>query len=268
MRDKQASFLAAVLVWTGCVAAGAPAIAADKTQIEGEAALKIAGAHVWRGEIVSDDPVFQPSIFLDFDPFAFSLWGSWELEHSADYAQRSRVNATVDHLHESGEHIFRSGLTAFIYQNSSRHALKNTVEIFFAYTLGRTLMPTLAAHYDIGHFNGLYLLASGSHRFELIADAMALDLRVGVGWGDQRYARDTFSLPRYTRDEPDFEPTGAAFLDMTFRAELPLRFSERFKVVPGFAYMRMLNSDIRQALDNAGLDADNASGSLSLILEF
>ncbi len=268
MRETTARQWLTVLLCTASFAASGLAQAPPHSMLEGEAALTIAGAHVWRGEIVSVEPVFQPSALLDFDPWSFTLWGSWELEHSEAYSQRSRFHATLDHLHESGEHIFRSGLTAFLYQNSFRHSLKNTVELFLGYTLDRALLPTLIAHYDIGHFNGLYVAGSASHRFELIPDAMALDIRANVGWGDRAYARDKFSLPRYTRERPEYEPSGAAFLDLTLRAEAPLRFSDRFKVVPGISFMRLLDTEIRNALRDSGLDADKTSGSLTLLLTF
>jgi hypothetical protein len=45
--------------------------------------LGLYSAYVWRGQIVNDHAVLQPSVTASKGPFSFNIWGNWNLDQPA-----------------------------------------------------------------------------------------------------------------------------------------------------------------------------------------
>ena len=260
-------------------AAGDKEKATEKPQqLEGEGGVELTSSYVWRGEVVNDEACFQPCIEFGLGDALLRLWGTWDLRNTSNSSARTRMDATLayDFVSENKDYILRPALIAYVYNDDYRGRARDTFEIALLYFWripyadGRLLVPQASLYYDFSDIEGVYAALGLRHAAELVKDKMDLEIRANVGWGDRKYVEATFSLPKHERDEENRTYTAdkSAFLDFTVAISLPMIINERFTLTPGLKYMHLLDSGIRSALDDYGLETDNFGGSLTAGYKF
>ena len=229
--------------------------------------VKSANAFVWRGRVINDEAVLQPSVTYAIDAFSVNLWGSWDITKTDDPPLHSRWDAVADYTMEDDFQVIMIGFGAHLHRDEGSAPAENTCELFAAYTLNGPLMPTITLYYDIGEINALYGTVGFSHSLYIGADHY-LDLAARLGAGDAEYVEYWFSLPANETTGSDvFVPEDAAGLDFTVSAGLDLPVWDNVCLTPRIEYMRLMNSELRGALDAADLDASHVILSLTLSAE-
>ena len=246
----------------GMCAWTAPAV---EVELSGEAEVKAASVYLWRGHVLNDEPVIQPSLTLTAEGVSFNVWGTWDMQRDDDSSARERVDLTLDYRHISGEHLLAGGAVAYIYHDDPGGRAKDTFELFLGYTLDAVSLPSLTVYYDFGKIEGLYAVFSLSHSIPLVEDVLDLDLRTTVGAGDESYLAETFAIEGDpVTGRPAFEPEDAALLDWQAIVSLPVTLGEHVELVPEARYMMLLNSAIKDAVNAAGEDSDEFAFSLTV----
>lgn len=198
------------LVPLAVLAALLPA-AAPALDLEGAAELD--SAYVWRGMVVNDRPVLEPSLTASAGGFSASVWANVDL--TADNGARG-VASEVDYwaAYTLAARTIDWTLTAYAYTFPHSSAA-STQEIWLNATF-KTLpfSPSLSAIRDLGTIRGWYVLLSGSRSLGVArwsrSDGLLLTLNAGHGNG--AYCRGYL---------PDAGLSGAT--DLGARLDWPLR---------------------------------------------
>ncbi|MDI6774398.1 MAG: hypothetical protein QME60_03240 [Verrucomicrobiota bacterium] len=261
----------------GLAMAGLAWAAEPAEQLDVEGGVELTSSYVWRGEVVNDEPCFQPTVDFTLGGAALRVWGTWDLRHTAESSARTRMDIAASYALASadGRRVVAPALIAYVYQDDYLGRSRDTFEVAlkyhasFPYAGGRCLIPTAAVHYGFNDIEGVYIAMGLRHGAELVAGKVDFDMYGNIGWGSRDYVEAKFSLPKFAEESDRiYTADQSAFLDLTIAMTVPLTITDRFVLTPGLKYMRLLDSGLRNALENADMDPDNFGGSLALNCQF
>ena len=248
----------ALLALTGLGATGARA--ADVTLD-----LPVSSAYVWRGIVLNDMPVFQPSMTANApNGLSFNAWASMDLtsrratdkgrdaagnpvtHRATEPFQFAEVDLTVSYKLPVKQAEVFVGYIEYIFPNSVNSHGENTMESpvetgeIFA-SVGRSdwwLQPKLQLNWDVRATHGGYLNASVHHGWDL-ADNFNLGAGASVGAGSGDYNRGNFGV-----DDNNLAD-GSLALDATYK------FSKALSIGATAQYTILLADQIKQGANAA-----------------
>ncbi|MDE0838926.1 MAG: MltA-interacting MipA family protein, partial [Kiritimatiellae bacterium] len=135
-----------------------------------EASLDAAvySAYDWRGQVLNDEAVLQPSIDVSSDNgLTVNVWGNFDLTDSVgDSEEFSEVDITVSYDLDLGENALGAqiGLIEYLFPKEDDVADADTREIFvgLSETVGEFDL-SLTAYLDIDEVDGAYINAAVEH---------------------------------------------------------------------------------------------------------
>jgi hypothetical protein len=140
-------------------------------------------------------------------------------------------------------------------------------------------LPSFTVYYDFSQIDGFYATAGLRHSFDIVKSEDAqgrtikdwncsLDLRADVGMADKNYNGKMFDYGNMdSNGQPLYEPA-ASLVDFTGTVSLPMTMKKNFTIEPAVKYMTLVDSKIRNSVDNAGDDMDGWAYSVTLSLSF
>ena len=234
--------------------------------------LPVNSAYVWRGQVLNDEPVFQPSVTVSAENgLSFNTWANWNLTDSLGKNSENEFNEVdllvsydvpvevVDLTVGAAEYEYPNQTVAAEDETSSAFALPSTREAFV--TVGKEdllLSPSASLYYDFGAVNAFYGLVSISQGFEATKE-LTFDVTLSVGVADSDY------------NEYYFGTDDVALNDGNAKIGATYAFNESISVSGYAMYTYLLDSDIRDAAkDNDAYfnKGDILSGGVSLAYGF
>ena len=186
---KAAVAPAAVEVKPGLEAAAPVSVSVDAT---------IASAYVWRGQVLNDEAVLQPSATIGKGAFSFNVWGSLNLTDklTEDPGEFTEIDLLAKYVKTLGivdvglgyyEYLFpHQALIAYSEEGNmtSARAYPGTREVSADLSLNNLpVKPGLLIVRDVDEADGFYYSASLSYT-AVLSDNYSIALRGAVGMGD------------------------------------------------------------------------------------
>lgn len=234
--------------------AGSVRTQAAMPEFEFEASVDVAAKYVWRGFLLTDDPVIQPGFTVSSGGLAFNVWGNIDTtdinEGSPDEDYRiQEIDYTLSYGFSPSDGVdMEVGVIRYDFPGT---AFDSTTEVYVSASLDVLLAPTLAVYYDIDESDGVYVNGSIGHTFALSED-LGLSLGASLGWGDD--------------DNNDFyygvDDSGIA--DLMLSGSLDYAVSENFGISFYLGYSEIIDSDLEDAL----ADSDVFNGGLNFTYSF
>ncbi len=203
-------------------------------------------AYVWRGQVLNDEAVLQPTFTLSKGGFSINWWGNLNLTDNAtgDEYEFSEHDITVSY--DLTCPLTGAGVTLGIVQydfpnvgmedaDGNLSLTEDTREAFVSYSLAEALLaPTLNVYYDFKEADGFYGNIGISHSLAL-DDAISLDLGATLGaassdWGDFYFGE------------------AEGLTDYSVSLSLPITVSDTVSVTPAVAYSALLG-DAKDAVE-------------------
>lgn len=252
-----------------CAAPGALLAADEPAGVAASLDVPVLSAYVWRGQVLNDEAVVQPSMTVSKAGFTFNYWQNFNLTDATtgDEFEFSEHDVTLSYAFTcplTGAGI-TLGIVNYDFPNQSikdeheEHVslVNDTREAYLSIGFGDLpLAPTLAVYYDFKEADGFYGNLGISHGFELVADKASLSLGASVGAGSSEYNSFYFG----TDDD--------ALNDGNLSASLPIKLSETVTITPGVQYTMLLDSDIEDAAEALYKDKEQLVGSLKASIAF
>jgi uncharacterized protein (TIGR02001 family) len=223
-------------------------------EFEFEASVDVAAKYVWRGFLLTDDPVIQPGFTVSSGGFAFNIWGNIDTtdinEGDVDEDYRiQEVDYTLSYGFSPSDSVdMEVGIIRYDFPGTP---FDSTTEVYASATWNVLLAPTLTVYYDIDESDGLYVNGSIGHTFEL-TEALGLSLGAGLGWGDE--------------DNNDFyygvSESGVA--DLMLSGSLDYAVNDNFSISFYLGYSEIIDSD----LEDARADSDVFNGGINFTYSF
>ena len=271
MKSKMVRIMSAAVALLVVGAAGAWAAEASLD-------LVVNSHYVWRGQVLNDEPVFQPSVTISKGGFSFNWWGNLNLTDNitGDAHEFSEHDVGISYARPcplTGAEV-TLGLVNYDFPNVAADQTatgvdalsKNTHEVYLSYSLAEVpLAPTLLVSYDFNEVKDVYVNLAVSHSIDLV-EKLSLDLDASVGFGGKDYNDFYFSF------EPEegaaIVNDSAAFNDGNVSVGLTYAFSETLSLGGKVQYTALLDSDIRKGAEALYGEKDVVYGGVTLSHSF
>lgn len=184
-------FSMAVGMTAGLVMAQDPALVQEKaSDVSVNADVGLYSAYVWRGQIINDNMVAQPSVTAAKGPFSLNVWGNWNAVTRHDGDDDTEIDYTAAYTLPFNTDVVTVDVGMIYYTfPGSGNGLKSTEEVFVKSTFNNIILtPVASAYYDIDEVNGWYGNLACSQGVE-ISDALSAEIGASVGYGTRNYNR-------------------------------------------------------------------------------
>ena len=195
--------------------------------------------YTWRGLVVTDGPVLQPTASLGLGTASVGLWANVDLD---DANQRAGEITEVDAWLEYGLGLGLVDVAAGVVHYGYPDAEGDTTELYAVGSVGVLLSPTLSLYRDLDAVDGLYANLAISHGLALTPEH-TLDLAAGLGLGDADHNAGYYAGA----------DGGAA--DASLTASWTWQPLPTLSVTPQVSWVTLLG-DASDAMDTAGADTD------------
>lgn len=246
-------FVLAMLMLGGCIFSPEQRPAMD-------VGANLAGAHVFRGQVMNDRAVAQGEARVQLptrDGGAVVLrgWGNLDLREETGRAwfddghrgSVTQLDLSAAYARQVGGLDVAVGAVHYVWPFGERFPFRPfdaTTEVF-AEVAGEVLgaRPALSVHHDVDDVGGFYLRARLDGRVALGKDA---DLELGgwLGWGDDEHNHWLWKTPR------------AGFTDLAGSAMVAFQLDPITRLRCGVAGSTVLDDDLRRWM-RGKIDADN-----------
>lgn len=197
------------------------------------------GKYVWRGQNLSDDPVFQPGVSISAGGFTAGWWGSMdttkingnsgeftEYDYSLDYSGDVPLIDGVGYSVGVINYYFPSG--------------EDTTEVYWGFGFDLPLSPSVTVYHDIDDVKGTYISTGVGHSVEKIAELDAdtpigMDLSASLGWGSASYNKVYWGSTI----------NSGKMNDLTLSVSFPFEISG-WSLSPSLNYVSLVNGKVRE----------------------
>jgi hypothetical protein len=195
--------------------------------------------YIWRGQLLNDDYVMQPSVGVSYGGLSASVWGNMDMTdyHDNDW-EFTEYDWTVGYSDKvPGVDILKYSVGAIYYHFPSSSF--STTEVYGGIGLDVPLSPMVTLYRDIDEGDCSYVALSVSHSIEKICE-LSSDMPVGMsmsasmGWGNEAYNKYYWGVE------------DSALNDLTLSVGFPVPVLG-WTVTPSVNYVTLLDSDIRSA---------------------
>ena len=228
--------------------------------------LPVNSAYVWRGQVLNDEPVFEPSLTVSTEyGLTLNTWANFNLTDSLGKESENNFNEvdlTVSYDIPVEVVDLTVGAAEYTYPNQTAadeegtaFALPSTREAFVSVGKEALLLsPSATLYYDFEAVDAFYGVVSVGHGFEATKE-LSFDITVSIGAGDSDYNAYYFGVD------------DSALNDGTAKLGASYAFSESLTVSAYAMYTYLLDSDIRDAAKDNDVyfnKGDILSGGVSL----
>lgn len=165
-------------------------VAEETSDVEVTGDIGLYSAYVWRGQVLNDDLVAQPSLTVSKGNLSLNIWGNYNINgqggqddfdlSEVDYTFAYSVPMNTDDL---------SVDVGLIHYTFPGVAVDDTDELFISTVFNNIILtPVLSVYYDVNEVedNGIYANFALSQAF-CVSEALCFELGASVGWGDDNY---------------------------------------------------------------------------------
>ncbi len=172
----------------------APALASWDGSVE----ASVQSAYLWRGMVVNDEAVLQPSFTLSQGGFSAGVWANVDLTGIAGHRlEPTEVDSWLAYTWDL-EHV---SFTLTAYDYSFPHgAAPSTQEIWAGVTWKTFFSPSLTVVRDVNEAEGTYLLFSGTQSLGLLRGPTSEGLVLSVNFGHATREYTRFYFPELRAD--------------------------------------------------------------------
>ena len=161
--------------------------------LDGEVDLSVQSAYIWRGMVLNDGPVFQPSVTVRDGALSGSVWGNVNLTGDYGYKnEASEIDYWLAYTLTGKDVDWTFTYYAYTFPHTSS---LSTQEVWANVTLkSLPFSPSLTAVRDVNAIKGWYFLLTGTQALGLFKShaSEGLALTLNVGHGTKEYCRGYF----------------------------------------------------------------------------
>ena len=222
-----------------------------------EVGADYASKYVWRGQLLNDDPVVQPSATASWKGFTANVWASIDTTDFAGDDEEGKIQEidyTLGYAFSPAEGLDLE--VGGIYYDFPGAGVAGTSEVYASAAASAVpLTPTLTVYYDFDEVDGFYASAGIGHDLPL-TDPLTLSLGAAIGWGDSDYNNAYFGVD------------GSGFSDASISASLTYAVTETFSVSGWVMAVEILDSDLEDAASTIYSDSDTIVTGLGVAFSF
>ncbi|MBU1155734.1 MAG: TorF family putative porin [Proteobacteria bacterium] len=196
--------------------------------------------YVWRGIVVVDDWVAQPSVTASVGGFSFNVWADYMLTDQNDRKNEvDEVDLTASYTFDLGKFSIPVGVIRYTFPGSTA---ADTTEFYAGVSYDWIVTPSITIYKDVQESNGFYILGALGYSLDLPK------LNEMIGWSLSVGA----SIAYGSDDNNNFYYNGtdkSGFTDYSFYVSLPFSIGEYVTLTPQVVFTGLVDSDIKDNME-------------------
>jgi hypothetical protein len=204
--------------------------------------LSYMSKYVWRGAVLDENAVFQPSLTGGMGNLSVNLWGNMNLDTENSPRHLNEWDYTVDYSASFDKIGVSAGIIGYTFPNTG---LLGTTELYVGASYDVICSPAVKVFQDIEGVDGTYVSLSGGYSVP-VGELTAIDLGAAIGYGSGEMNQMLYSAA-----------AGAGLADVLVNVGATFPITELFSVTPSIIFTSILNSDGQDAYDAADKDYTN-----------
>jgi hypothetical protein len=222
------------------------------------------GKYVWRGQLLNDDPVYQPGVSITKGKMTFGFWGNLDLTNIND---RSGDFSELDYYFDFSDDFpglkgvsYSVGVIYYDFPGAGAMGsrIPDTTELYWGLQFDLPLSPSITVYHDLDEAEGTYVNLGFGHSIEEIAKLgdtpVGMEISAGLGWASGSYNKYYWGTEQ------------SKMQDLSFSVAFPTEaFGWTF--TPSLNYVTLLSDDIRDT-DAYSTDSDYFFVGISLSKSF
>lgn len=214
--------------------------------------------YVWRGMLLVDDAVMQPSATVGVGNFSLNVWGDFNFTDIKNKeGQFDEIDITLNYTIPVGDFSIPVGVIAYTFPGGAN----DTYEGYLGVAYNWIVTPSVVGYFDFDEFSGsVYVRGALDYGLDLpeVVSKVSWKLTAGasLAWGNGEYGKGYFGV-----DE-------SHFADWSVYAGLPISFCKYFTVKPMITYTSLIDSEIRDAGKALYTEENNFFYGISLTASF
>ena len=239
-----------LLVGVVCLGIGS-ARAEEAAPVAATLDVPVLSAYVWRGQVLNDKTVVEPSLTVSKNGFSLNTWANYNAagSYSGDNNQTfSEVDLTASYSRSVGPASLGVGVVQYTFpnqtlsvtdgSNTTSEAYPSTYELYASVGLPNVLLaPALTVYRDLDAIDGFYAMLAVSQSYAL-CDKASVGGSASIGAGDEDYNKGYFG-----KDQ-------AALNDAIVGLAVPVAVLDNLTVKPAVSYVFLPDSAIGNAADS------------------
>ncbi len=228
-------------------------------RIEINTSLDFCTDYVWRGLVINDEPVLQPSFTATqtigrIGSFSFIIWGNLDItDYYGTNNEFSEIDLTASYSLPYGPIGLEVGFIHYSFPSTTDSA---TTEVYITAGYEPEDIPlafSFSAFYDLDEIDGFYLSGKISSLIP-VSPQLSLELALSAGYANSDYNLGYFNV------------SDSSLVDSVVCAALNYKVSDLFSLSVYGQYMSILDSTLK---DTVPINSrDKLSGCLSLEFDF
>ncbi len=213
----------------------------------------VMNSYVWRGILLTDDPVFQPGVTVGCNNLSLNFWANMDLGDANDTkGDINEFDYTLEYDYSVRSFNLSAGVIHYTFPNTD---FDPTTELFAGIGYEVIGNPSLTVYQDIGEAEGTYLSLGGGTSVPL-GSLSSLDLSASLSFGSSGH--NGFY---YGSDE-------AGFTDILLSAGVPFGIGDQCEISPSLAFTSVIDSGIRDSYDSGDMNTSNIVYGITLSAGF
>ena len=229
----------ALLVMCLCFLVGGTQAAVAEDRIDFDITVDYFGKYIWRGQNLSDDPVFQPGLSVSYKGLTAAIWGNMDLTNiNGNTGDFSELDYSIDFSAPLPGVKGVGYSLGVIYYDFPGTLTKDTTEIYAGLEFELPFNPSITVYHDIDEAEGSYVSLGFAHSIETIVElsqdwTVGMDIGVNFGWGSSSYNKYYWATEQ------------SKIQDLTLAVSFPMEIWNNWTLAPSLNYVTLLSDDIR-----------------------
>jgi hypothetical protein len=200
--------------------------------------------YIWRGSVLTDGPVFQPSATLETGDLTLSAWFNVDLDDANEMENElSEIDLSAEYAWAYESFNMGAGIIYYTYPDTD---LEDSSEVYTTVGMDVVLEPSVTLFYDFMEADGLYASFDIGHTTPSLKinenSSCEFAFNLGFGYGDSNMNEYIFGVPE----------DGMADLHAGVKA--PISIGENLCIEPSILFSSLLDDEIKDELE---LDDDS-----------
>lgn len=245
--------LVAVIIMAACSSAAFAGEDSPSVNVD----LTFGSRYVWRGLILTDDPVLQPSLTIGYKKLSLNVWANNDLtdKGASGESEITELDYTLDYSSSVDKFSYSLGVIQYTFPDVG----EGTTELYGSIGYDFVVSPTLTLYYDTDEAGGIYANLGLGYSLPLpevaeVSPSLVLS-------GSVAYATSNWNEFYYSVDD-------SAFVDLLLTATLTVPVDNHITVSPYLSYSLLLDSKLEDAANAAGSDEDPFFFGVTLSITF
>ncbi len=239
MKKLVVSFLVALSLMVPMLGSPSKALAVTPTV---DFDLTFNSKYVWRGMLLVDDWVAQPSVNVGIGNFSFNVWGNYELTDETGHDKKfTEIDLTLDYTFELGKFSIPVGLIHYMFPSTE---FDPTTELYAGVSYDWIVSPSMTIYQDMdAAAGGTYINFAAGYSYAVPSLPKGMSMSIDLGAGVS-YATGDYNDFYYGVDE-------SAWTDWSASLGIPIGFKDgMFTITPAVTYTAGVDSKIKDTTED------------------